>query len=108
MVQTGMRTRKKLVRCKDPEAEVALPGTSPEKPASILALAAIASNVSYWNWYGFPYVYTAGYMFIQIIGFLCVGIVAALSGSYWFTRVYVRRKGRWQIVASHASKITPA
>jgi hypothetical protein len=41
-------------------------------------LAAIATNVSYWNWYGFPCVYTAGYMFIQIIGFLCVGIVAAL------------------------------
>jgi hypothetical protein len=32
-----MRTRKKLVRCKDPEAEVALPGTSPEKLASILS-----------------------------------------------------------------------
>jgi ketosteroid isomerase-like protein len=31
-----------------------------------------------------------------------------LSGSYRFTRVYVRRKGHWQIVASHASKITPA
>ena len=41
-------------------------------------LAAIATNVSYWNWYGFPCVYTAGYMFIQIIGFLCVGVVAAL------------------------------
>ena len=41
-------------------------------------LAAIATNVSYWNWYGFPCVYTASYMFIQIIGFLCVGIVAAL------------------------------
>ena len=40
-------------------------------------LAAIATNVSYWNWYGFPCVYTASYMFIQIIGFLCVGIVAA-------------------------------
>jgi len=40
-------------------------------------LAAIATNVSYWNWYGFPCVYTAGYMFIQIIGFLCVGIVAS-------------------------------
>jgi hypothetical protein len=31
-----------------------------------------------------------------------------LSGSYRFTRVYVRRKGHWQIVASHASKMTPA
>jgi len=41
-------------------------------------LAAIATNVSYWNWYGFPCVYTTGYMSIQIIGFLCVGIVAAL------------------------------
>jgi hypothetical protein len=41
-------------------------------------LASIATNVSYWNWYGFPCVYTASYMFIQVIGFLCVGIVAAL------------------------------
>jgi hypothetical protein len=41
-------------------------------------LAAIATNVSYANWYGFPCVYTASYMFIQVIGFLCVGIVAAL------------------------------
>ena len=40
-------------------------------------LAAIATNISYWNWYGFPCVYTASYMFIQIIGFLCVGVVAA-------------------------------
>ena len=41
-------------------------------------LAAIATNVSYWNWYGFPAVYTAAYMFIQVVGFICVGIVAAL------------------------------
>jgi len=41
-------------------------------------LAAIATNVSYWNWYGFPCAYTASYMSIQIIGFLVVGIVAAL------------------------------
>jgi hypothetical protein len=41
-------------------------------------LAAIATNVSYWNWYGFPTVYIASYMLIQIVGFLCVGIVAAL------------------------------
>jgi hypothetical protein len=38
----------------------------------------IATNVSYWNWYGFPCVYTAAYMFTQIVGFLCIGIVAAL------------------------------
>ena len=41
-------------------------------------LAAIATNVSYWNWYGFPAVYTASYMFIQMVGFLCTGLVAAL------------------------------
>ena len=41
-------------------------------------LAAIATNVSYWNWHGFPCVYTASYMLTQIVGFLCVGIVAAL------------------------------
>ena len=41
-------------------------------------LAAITTNVSYWNWYGFPSAYTAGYMFIQIVGFCLVGIVAAL------------------------------
>jgi len=41
-------------------------------------LAAIATNVSYWNWYGFPKRYTVAYMFIQVVGFLCVGLVAAL------------------------------
>jgi hypothetical protein len=40
-------------------------------------LAAIATNVSYWNWYGFPKRYIAAYMFIQLVGFLCVGLVAA-------------------------------
>ena len=41
-------------------------------------LAAIATNISYWNWYGFPTTYTASYMLIQIVGFFIVGIVAAL------------------------------
>jgi hypothetical protein len=41
-------------------------------------MAAIATNVSYWNWWGFPMVYTASYMFIQIVGFFLVGLVAAL------------------------------
>jgi hypothetical protein len=40
-------------------------------------LAAIATNVSYWNWYGFPTNYTAAYIFIQVVGFLCIGLVAA-------------------------------
>jgi hypothetical protein len=41
-------------------------------------LASITTNVSYWNWYGFPGVYTASYMLIEIIGFVLVGIVAAI------------------------------
>jgi hypothetical protein len=41
-------------------------------------LAAIATNVSYWNWYGFPSVYIASYMLIEVVGFLCVGVVAGL------------------------------
>jgi len=41
-------------------------------------LAAISTNVSYWNWYGFPAVYTASYIFIEIVGFFLVGVVAAL------------------------------
>jgi hypothetical protein len=41
-------------------------------------LAAISTNVSYWNWWGFPTVYTASYMFIQLVGFFLVGLVAAL------------------------------
>ena len=41
-------------------------------------LATITTNISYWNWYGFPKRYTAAYMFIELVGFICVGIVAAL------------------------------
>lgn len=41
-------------------------------------LAAITTNIPYWNWYGFPSNYTAAYMATEIIGFLCVGLVAAL------------------------------
>jgi hypothetical protein len=41
-------------------------------------LAAITTNISYWNWYGFPSVYTTSYMLIQFVGFFLVGIVAAL------------------------------
>ena len=41
-------------------------------------LAAVATNVPYGNWYGFPKSYTLGQMIIQIVGFLLVGIVAAL------------------------------
>ena len=41
-------------------------------------LAAITTNIPYWNWYGFPSSYTAAYMSTEIIGFLCVGLMAAL------------------------------
>jgi hypothetical protein len=41
-------------------------------------LAAITTNVSYWNWYGFPEVYTASYMLIEVVGFALVGVIAAL------------------------------
>ena len=40
-------------------------------------MTAIATNVSYWNWYGFPSVYIGSYMLIQIVGFFVVGIVVA-------------------------------
>jgi hypothetical protein len=41
-------------------------------------MVAIGTNVSYWNWYGFPGNYTFAYMLIQVVGFLCMGIVAGL------------------------------
>jgi hypothetical protein len=50
-------------------------------------LTAIATNVSYWNWYGFPATYTSSYMFIQIVGFACIGVVAALILKNQPTRV---------------------
>ena len=37
----------------------------------------MATNLSYWNWYGFPITYTAVYMMIEIVGFLCIGLVTA-------------------------------
>jgi hypothetical protein len=39
--------------------------------------AAIAANVPYWNWYGFPTNYTVAYMTIQVVGYLLAGLVAA-------------------------------
>lgn len=40
-------------------------------------LAALSTNVEYWNWYSFPANYTAGYMATQIIGFALAGFVVA-------------------------------
>jgi hypothetical protein len=41
-------------------------------------MAAIATNVSYWNWWGFPGNYTGAYILIQVVGFFLVGVVAAI------------------------------
>jgi hypothetical protein len=40
-------------------------------------MAAITTNIPYWNWYGFPASYTIAYMTIEIAGYVVVGIVAA-------------------------------
>jgi len=40
-------------------------------------VAAIATNVSYWNWYSFSGTYTAAYVFTQAAGFLGAGLVMA-------------------------------
>lgn len=46
-------------------------------------LAGISTNISYWNWYGFPTVYTCSYIFTQVVGFLCAGLVVALVLKNW-------------------------
>ena len=46
------------------------------------AMASIATNIPYWNWYGFPSLYTASYMTIQIVSFACAGTVMA----WWLGR----------------------
>ncbi len=40
-------------------------------------LAALPTNVAYWNWYGFPPDYTLAYTATQIVGFFAAGLVAA-------------------------------
>jgi hypothetical protein len=40
-------------------------------------LAAISTNVEYWNWYDFPGNYIAAYMTTQISGFILAGLVIA-------------------------------
>ena len=41
-------------------------------------IAGIATNISYWNWWGFPGNYTAAYVTIKVVGYFLVGIVAAI------------------------------
>jgi hypothetical protein len=40
-------------------------------------LASISTNISYWNWYGFPGPYTLGYALCIAAGFLAAGLVVA-------------------------------
>jgi hypothetical protein len=40
-------------------------------------LACISTNISYWNWYGFPGSYTLAYSFTILMGFVFAGLVAA-------------------------------
>jgi hypothetical protein len=40
-------------------------------------LAGISTNVSYWNWYGFPTNYTLVYAFTVVAGFVIAGLVVA-------------------------------
>lgn len=40
-------------------------------------LAAITTNVSYWNFYGFPGNYTLAYGCVVAMGFVCAGLVVA-------------------------------
>jgi len=41
-------------------------------------MASLATNLPYWNWYGFPTNYTLVYMFTQVAGYFVVGVIAAL------------------------------
>ncbi|HEY1265256.1 MAG TPA: hypothetical protein VGF06_17130 [Terriglobales bacterium] len=40
-------------------------------------LSAIATNIEYWNWYGFPASYTWASIVDKLIGFMIVGLVVA-------------------------------
>ena len=40
-------------------------------------LAAIVTNIPYWNWYGFNGTYTMSQITMEIIGFFCAGLVIA-------------------------------
>ena len=41
-------------------------------------LTSMTTNIPYWNWYGFPTIYTIGAVIANLIGFFCVGLVAAV------------------------------
>jgi hypothetical protein len=41
-------------------------------------VASVATNVPHWNWYGFSPAYILPYMMIQVVGYLLLGVVAAI------------------------------
>jgi hypothetical protein len=40
-------------------------------------LSAIATNIEYWNWYGFPASYSLASMVDKLVGFMVVGLIVA-------------------------------
>ena len=54
-------------------------GTYARRVAFVVTIgwvAVLATNIPYWNWYGFPTTYTVAYMFTQLVGFLVLGLIA--------------------------------
>jgi len=45
--------------------------------ATVGLVGTMMTSLSYWNWYGFPALYSLNYLFIQVVGFVLVGLVAA-------------------------------
>ena len=41
-------------------------------------ITALMTNVEFWNWYGFPAIYTVSNVFDNVVGFLIVGLIAAV------------------------------
>ena len=41
-------------------------------------IAATSTNLSYWNWYGFPSDYSLAYVFTTLVGYILIGLTAAL------------------------------
>jgi hypothetical protein len=48
-------------------------------------MASLATNVPYWNWYGFPTNYTVVYMLTEITGYFVAGVIAAFMLRKVFT-----------------------
>ena len=46
--------------------------------AGVGVIAVVTSNISYWNWYGFPTDYTMGVVITDFAGYVAAGIAAAL------------------------------